>query len=159
MDVRSALKGQYGAGLKMLRQGIVRCPDEMWLEGTHPRTTWRICFHAVFFTHLYLMPSSKDFVKFRKTLRDCAVLWGSPKVREPYSKQEVLDYLDMVLGSMPGWVDALDLSGSESGFSYYPNMSKMEHQLVNIRHLQGHVGQLSELLMMRGIETDWMSSG
>jgi hypothetical protein len=27
---------------------------------------------------------------------------------------------------------------------------------MNLRHLQGHVGQLSELLMAKGIDTDWI---
>lgn len=36
-------------------------------------------------------------------------------------------------------------------------MSKLSHELMNLRHTQGHVGQLSELLMARGIDTDWIS--
>ena len=36
-------------------------------------------------------------------------------------------------------------------------MSKLSHELMNLRHTQGHVGQLSELLMARGIDTDWTS--
>ena len=38
-------------------------------------------------------------------------------------------------------VDALDLDSTESGFSWY-HMSKLEHQFVNIRHIQHHAGQL-----------------
>lgn len=159
MDIRAALKGQYGASLKMLRQAVTRLPDDLWLAGTHPRNTWRIAFHAVFYTHLYLHQSSKEFKKWKGTLKECAALWGNPTVRSPYSKAEVLEYLDHVLSNMPRWVDELDLESAESGFSYYPNMTKFEHQLVNIRHLQGHVGQLSEILMANGIETDWMGSG
>jgi len=34
-------------------------------------------------------------------------------------------------------------------------MSKLSHQIMNLRHIQGHVGQLSELLMAKGIDTDW----
>jgi hypothetical protein len=36
-------------------------------------------------------------------------------------------------------------------------MTKLSHQIMNVRHIQGHVGQLSELLMQRGIDTDWVS--
>jgi hypothetical protein len=36
-------------------------------------------------------------------------------------------------------------------------MGKLSHQILNLRHLQGHVGQLSELLMARGIDIDWVS--
>jgi len=38
-------------------------------------------------------------------------------------------------------VEAMDLDRSESGFSWY-RMSKLEHQLVNIRHIQHHGAQL-----------------
>jgi hypothetical protein len=36
-------------------------------------------------------------------------------------------------------------------------MSKLSHELMNLRHTQGHVGQLSELLMARGIDTGWVA--
>ena len=42
---------------------------------------------------------------------------------------------------------------------WYPGMAKLSHELMNLRHLQGHVGQLSELLLARGIETDWIGKG
>jgi hypothetical protein len=35
----------------------------------------------------------------------------------------------------------LDLDANESGFSWY-RMSKLEHQFVNIRHIQHHAAQL-----------------
>ncbi len=49
------------------------------------------------------------------------------------------------------------LAAGETGFSWYPSMSKLSHELMNLRHLQGHVGQLSELLMAHGIDTDWVA--
>ena len=42
-------------------------------------------------------------------------------------------------------MDALDLNSTESGFSWY-RMSKLEHQLVNIRHIQHHGAQLADRL-------------
>ncbi len=54
-------------------------------------------------------------------------------------------------------VDHLDLAAGETGFSWYKNMGKLSHQLMNLRHIQGHVGQLSELLMAKGIDTDWVA--
>ena len=53
-------------------------------------------------------------------------------------------------------VDALDLEAQETGIPWYKDMSKLSHELLTLRHLQGHVGQLSELLMARGIDTDWI---
>ncbi len=42
-------------------------------------------------------------------------------------------------------VDALDLSSSTSGFHWY-RMPKLEHQIVNIRHIQHHTAQLADRL-------------
>ncbi len=36
---------------------------------------------------------------------------------------------------------ALDLTAATSGFSWYP-VSKLEHQLISLRHLQHHTAHL-----------------
>jgi hypothetical protein len=41
-----------------------------------------------------------------------------------------------------GSVDAADFTWNESGFHY--RMSKLEHQLVNLRHIQHHAAQLAD---------------
>jgi hypothetical protein len=42
-------------------------------------------------------------------------------------------------------LDKLDLENSQSGFPWY-RMSKLEHQLVNLRHIQHHAAQLADRL-------------
>lgn len=54
-------------------------------------------------------------------------------------------------------VDSLDLDTADSGYHWYPNITKLEHEILSIRHIQGHVGQLSERLFEANIETNWMS--
>jgi hypothetical protein len=53
----------------------------------------------------------------------------------------VLEYWEFCDGMVDDAVDALDLDRAECGFSWY-RMSKLEHQFVNIRHIQHHGGQL-----------------
>ncbi len=57
-SVKTGLLRQYKASFDMLRQAVERCPDDLWLEGTHPRNTWRIAYHAANYTHLYLAQNS-----------------------------------------------------------------------------------------------------
>ena len=76
--------------------------------------------------------------------------------RTTYTRAEMLDYLDLVDRGVDGWVDAIDYASSESGFSWY-SIPKLDHQILNIRHLGVHTGQLQELLFARGIDLDWMS--
>jgi hypothetical protein len=155
MEAASALKSQYRAGLAMLRQAVERFPSEAWLGGEHPRNPWRIAYHAVFYTHLYLQPSSDDFQPWAGHRDTIAELWRMPPMVTAYSQAQVIEYIDLVAGKIDALIDRLDLESSATGFSWYPEMTKLEHQMMNLRHLQGHVGQLSEILMAQGIEIDW----
>ena len=164
MDIRGSLGEQYHAGLDMLRQCVEQCPDDMWTAGTHPRTFWRIAFHTVYFTHLYLGQNDSAYQPWPGRRQDFPELWVRPWSLEPYempeaaafsSKREILDYIAYVDGLVDPTVDSLDLETKESGFRWYKSISKLSHQILNIRHIQGHVGQLSELLMMRDIDIEW----
>lgn len=176
--IREALKEQFGAGLAMLRACIVACPDDLWTaefpcppddDRTLTRTFERIAFHAVYFTHLYLGQDEASFetpVGLAVYKREAnAGLWSPPWSAEPFelpntvpahAKSEILEYVDYVM-SLLRTLDTVDLAAPSSGFHWYPRHSKLAHELLNLRHLQGHVGQLTELLMARGIDVDWVS--
>jgi hypothetical protein len=165
MEMRSALKEQYHAGLAMLSQSVRICPDDLWRSGTYPRTFERIAFHAAFFTQLYAGQNESAFQPWPDAREDLRGLWGGPDELEPYelpptvkplTQGEMMQYLAFVDGLIDPIVDNLDLEAEDTGFPWYKNMSKLSHELMNLRHLQGHVGQLSELLMARDIDIDWV---
>lgn len=167
MTLRQALREQYHAGLAMLAECVEKCPEAAWLEGTHPRTFWRIAFHAAFYTHLYLGQNEEAFQPWpgrREGIHPG--LWRQPWEVEPYElpegaesygRAEILGYIRFIDALVDPIVDDLDLDSDETGFSWYRNMGKLSHQLMNLRHIQGHVGQLSELLMAKSIDTDWIA--
>jgi hypothetical protein len=158
MDVRDALIGQYHAALRMLRQCVELCPDELWVSGPFPREFGKIAYHAAFYGHLYMGQS----VAVMRTIPE-----HSDAARELYeedaepveilSRQVVMDYIDQIREQVDATILALDLETSDSGFEWYGRFNKLEHVILSIRHIQGHVGQLSERLMAAGIETDWIS--
>ena len=161
MELRQALKEQYHAGLAMLAECVAKCPEGIWLKGEPPRTFWRIALHAAFYTHLYMGQNEEACQPWpgRREGIDHG-LWEDPAYPEGgeiYRRDEILDYIWFVDKLVDPTVDQLNLDSDETGFSWYPNMSKLSHELMNLRHLQGHVGQLSELLMARGIDTDWVA--
>lgn len=165
MDLlRCSLIEQYRAGLVMLAQCVERCPDDLWAAGRHPRTFWRIAYHAAFYTHLYLGQDEAAFVPWPGLRPGADALWGSdvepfrlPEEIPPYAPAEVLDYIAFVDALIEPTVAALDLTVTGTGFPWYPpEMTKLSHELMTLRHLQGHVGQLSELLMACGIDIDWV---
>lgn len=164
MDTRAALKSQYHGALAMLRQAIERCPDDLWAAGEHPRTFWRIAYHALFSTHFYLQPDMDAFRPWEGHREDANFLnnvpWpphGLPKVVPAYTREDLLAYWQLCDAMIDGDIDRLDLDAQECGFPWY-RMPKLDHQMMNIRHIQQHVGQLAERLVAAGADPDWMGT-
>ena len=166
VKLQQALKEQYHAALAMLAECVEKCPEDMWLQGEHPRTYWRIVFHAAFFTQVGLGQNEAAFQPWpgrREGIHQG--LWEDPAYVEPYElpegvesygRREMHDYIRYVDQLVDPIVDGLDLDADDSGFRWYDDMGKLSNELMNLRHIQGHVGQLSELLMARGIDIEWV---
>ena len=163
MDVRAAIKGQYHAVLATLRQAIEQCPPQLWTAGEHPRAFWRIAYHAVFYTHLYMVQREKEFVAWEHHRDEAHFVdrlpWPPhdwPPEVEPYTPRQVLEYLAQVDAMVDATVDALDLETDDSGFWWY-TMPKLDHELMNIRHTEHHAAQLGERLTLAGLDgLDWI---
>lgn len=155
MDAKKAIKRQHHLGLAMLRQCIERCPEDFWTSGKHPRTYWRIVYHALYYTYKYLQRNEREFVEWRHHRPKTEHLWGRPGQAEPYSQAQLLEFLAFVDENVDSLIDDLDLDHRTSGFNMY-GMPKLALLLLNLRHLQGHVGQLSDRLMEQGIDVDWL---
>jgi hypothetical protein len=167
--LRSALKSQYHASLAMLREAVERCPDALWLDEGPKNAFWQVAYHTLFFTHLYLQPRVEAFrpwAQHRGGVQHEDGIAGPPDpastlplIPEPYSKEQALAYWSVVDEMVDPAVDALDLASPESGFYWYP-ISKLEHQLVNLRHVQHHLAQLADRLRAaEDIGVRWVGSG
>jgi hypothetical protein len=163
MDLNKIIKSQYHASLAMLRQAIEKCPDTLWISTAQKNHIWRIAFHALFYTHLYLQPTEADFLRWSGHRDESQFLgrrpWPpheEPTIGEPYTRQEVLTYLDYCSEQVDAIVDGLILD-NPSGFEWLP-FNKTELQFYNIRHLQQHIGELCERLGNEGIEVDWIGT-
>lgn len=153
--IRSALKAQYHAALDMLRNGVKACPDDLWLSTTVRNAPWQIAYHTLYFTHLYLQRTSADFTPWQGhqggVQHEDGIAGpddpssGLPLLPQPYSKEQVLAYWDFVDEQVDARVDDTDVFGADSGFSWY-KIPKLEHQIVNIRHLQIGAAQLGARL-------------
>ena len=158
MVVKEAIKSQYRASLAMLRQAIELCPDGLWEDASYANPFWRVAYHAIFYTHLYLHATHDDIVPWEKHQEGMRLLGPSAPEVKTYSKAEVLDYLAFCLAGMEEQVDALDQE-AESGFDWIP-FGKLELQFYNIRHVQQHTGELCERLGAHGeIEVKWVGKG
>ena len=151
--VVAALKSQFLASLKMLQDAVEQCPDELWARESDLNQSWQIAYHALYFVHLYAMQSLEAFTPWSgqhapSQNDDCTAGPPDPNstlplLPEPYTKQEVLEYCRYVSEHVGEWLEALDLSSPESGFSWY-RVPKLEHLFVTLRHLPLHTGQIME---------------
>lgn len=146
----------------MLRATIEQCSDDVWKDAAGKVAFWQIAYHALFFTHYYLQPDEHNFEAWEHH-REGYESFGSPsgqsgagpQIDQPYTKAELLDYCHVLDGLIDTSVDALDLASPESGFHWY-GISKLDHQLVNLRHIQHHVGGLNARLRAAGLESvEW----
>ncbi|MBI4719022.1 MAG: DinB family protein [Planctomycetes bacterium] len=161
MDVRAALKSQYHAALAMLRQAVEHCPDDLWNEGPNPAPFWQVAYHTLFFTHLYLQTNEACFRPWDQHREGHEDLPWPPDsgraIPTPYTKDQVLDYWRFCSAAVDAAVDTLDLASSQSGFSWHKTMTKLEHQIQNIRHIQHHAAFLSARLRARtDVEVRWV---
>lgn len=166
--LRAALKSQYHAGLAMLRESVEQCPEDEWTSADHVNAFWQVAYHAVFFAHFYLAPEEAAFrpwAQHQSNVQNPDGIAGPPDpesslplIPKPYSKSQVLAYCRHCEELIDGAVDALDLHSPSSGFSWYP-ITKLEHQLVNLRHLGHHVGQLADRVRSStGVGTRWFGA-
>src|SRR5579862_1754906 len=135
MELRTALKRQYHSGLSMLKQAIERCPEELWAARDHPRSYWRIVYHTLFYTHLYLHQTEGDFIRWHQHQGGNPSLasdpWPPGTGPKPYTKAETLEYWAICDAFVDPGVDSLDLDAPSCGFYWY-DMTKLEHQFVNL---------------------------
>ena len=165
MNIQAALKGQYHAAMAMLKQAIELCPEDLWAGGENPVAFWRVAYHALFFTHLYLQPNVEAFRPWEHHREEHEFLGPlpypphrEPRIGEPYTKAQVLEYWQVCDVMVDTAVDQLDLDAEDCGFPWY-TLNKLEHQINNIRHVQHHAALLAgRLRLARGTDVQWAGS-
>jgi len=164
MITKDIIKAQYRASLEMLEEAVVKCPEVLWDAQDDRNRFWHIAYHALFYTHLYLQDSWETFVQWPKHRKEYEFLgpvpWpphNEPNIGKPYTKSEILEYLDVCRNVVEERVSSVNLE-AESGFHWLP-FTKLELQFYNIRHTQHHVGQLTDRLRTRvDIGVGWVGT-
>ena len=156
MKIKPQIQSQYHASLAMLRSVVEKFPEAQWNSDMDQNKSWHIAYHAVFYAHFYLHPTADDYQPWPKHRQEARSLQqDDDQAPQPFTKHEVLEFIDYLSERVDGLVDALDLE-AESGFYWLP-FNKLELQFYNIRHLMLHVGELAERLWtVAGEETSWV---
>ena len=148
MTLQAVLKSQYHASLVMLLEAIEGCPADLWTSDQYANQFWQVAYHTLFYTDLYLQPAEAAFTPWEhhRPGHHRFEARADPAVSlTPYSVGELTAYCGRCQDMVDSAVDRLDLRSPESGFSWY-QMPKLELQVLNLRHLQHHTGQLADRL-------------
>jgi len=154
--MKNELVWEYNAALKMLLDTVVKCPDELWESVEYENAFWRIAYHALFYTALYLSESPDKFVPWDKHILNYNSLDTVTHDQQPiiinavYLKNDIIDYAGCISDSLENMVSDKN-NNEQCGFSWI-RMNRLQLHLYNIRHLQHHVGQLTERLHRAGIK-------
>ncbi|MBC8145737.1 MAG: DinB family protein [bacterium] len=147
---------QYRASLTMLRTAIENYPDELWLDQSFVNPAWRIAYHALYYTHLYLTRTEEEFVPWEHAIAEANHM-GEPlkEGAAPHPRESILEYLDWIYGFVPVGLSNKPFDSS-SGFDWI-TMNRGQLHIYNLRHLQHHMGQLAERLKSEAdVSIDWV---
>jgi hypothetical protein len=162
MSHQAVLKRQYHACLAMLLEAIENCPTELWLSGRYVRAYWQIAYHTLYYADLYLCQEESAFTPWEMHRHEHHRFVAPDEILltlHPYTPLEAIAYLHDLDARIDAAVDALDLDATSSGFSGY-QMPKFEHQIVSLRHMQHHLGQLTDRLRQEaGWGVRWVVGG
>ena len=78
MSVKEMIQSQYLASLAMVGEAISQCPDDLWLDPAFKNRFWQVSYHTLFYTHLYLQDSEKDFVPWSRHRKEYQFLGPLP---------------------------------------------------------------------------------
>ena len=166
--IREILKSQYHASLAMLRESIELCPDDLWTSTVFTNAFWQVAYHTLYFGHAYVGAGQDAFVPWEHHQADNQNPDGIPGppdqdstlplIPRPYTKAQVLAYWQFLDDNVGAFVDALEIFSPECGFPRY-RVPKLEHQMVNLRHIQHGAAQLANRLRLKlDIGVKWVGS-
>jgi hypothetical protein len=148
--MKADLLSQYKIALGMLRGVVGEMSEELWLDREqHRNAAWHIAYHTVYYANYYCSPTEEAVKQWSETKVDYRILGKTPwppheefAPDEPYSRDEIATYIDFVLEVIPGDLDAFE--PEKPCWPGWYDQTQYEFQLNSLRHIQHHVGQLTE---------------
>lgn len=140
--MKHVIISQYQAALTMLREAVDSCSDELWVDPSYRHRFWRVAYHTLFFTDMYLTTDEHTFRAWNGHSNHMQDLAVARLDDQPYQRTDIQHYADAICNKIRPSVTDCEMD-APSGFHWLP-FTKLELQLYNIRHVQHHAGQLIE---------------
>jgi len=161
--MKKELASQYEIALTMLKGVIDEIDDHLWSDSSGSKdAAWHIAYHAVFYANIYCSPSEEAISSWDKECRDHQILGPTPwpphdrfVPSEPYSKSEIIEFVNFVLDAIPDYLEQLD--PEQACWPHWYKQNQLEFHLNNLRHIQHHTAQLIE--RNNGSSVGWIGAG
>lgn len=156
---------QYGAAFKALEKIINICPDEFWEDLTNGPELYKIIYHTLFFTDLYLSSTKDESEDFNPKFSHAEDFRSSKENFHPkewersLSKNEIMSYLKDLKVKGRKRIEDLTIEQlvTNSLFNWHGS-SLLSSLLYNLRHIMLHIGALQVRLRIYGVEERfWVS--
>jgi hypothetical protein len=149
MNAQETVQSQYLAALKMLKEAIVKCPPSVWNARADKDKFWFKVQHVLYWAHVDVRATSVGFKPWKGH--------GRPVAGRPASREQLLQYLAYIEEHVARPASRADLiSSARSGAKHADQLGRA---IASIRHIQQHVGELSERLGTRqGTVLHWTES-
>ena len=155
---------QFGAAIDMLDDVLRACPDDLWharlwdnpSERPEYAQVWYRVYHTLFWLDLYLTGAEEGFAP--PAPFSLVEMQEDDLPERSYSKDELQAYLAYCRRKCQATLEALTDETAQRRCRFaWGDVSFVELQLYNMRHVQEHAAQLSLLLGQKGVSTpDWV---
>ena len=143
---KASLWQQFGAGIDMLENALLACPDALWSDRSKRPEFWYVAYHALFFLDFYLSDSLEGFAPPAPFTLDELDPAGLLPER-PYTRAELRAYLEHGREKCRATIEALTDEKARRRCAFpWGEVSGAELLLYNMRHVQHHAAQLNLIL-------------
>jgi hypothetical protein len=161
--MKRELASQYEIALTMLKGVVEETDEDIWLHTDEVKeAAGHIAYHVVYYTNIYCSPSEEAVKRWEKQSNEGHVLGPTPwppherfVPTQSYTKADIIEFIDFVLGVIPGYLEHLE--PEEPCWPHWYKLNQFEFHLNNLRHIQHHMAQLIE--RNGGSSVGWIGVG
>lgn len=145
----AVLRRQLEPTMEMLKHLIGACPDEFWMDARQPY--WKHIFHATTSMKFWFRLQREEVFQipdFGKNITEAL----DEECSDYPTKEEMTKYVDEILGVARAYMDQLTDDKLMEPCVLFEEVTKMDVVLMQIRHVQHHIGYCNSILNVNDFE-------
>lgn len=145
----AVLRRQLEPTLQMLEHLIAACPDDFWMDAR--QKYWRHVFHATTSMKFWFRQQSDEEFTIPNFGKDIVEDLDKECTDYP-TKEEMQKYMKEILSMAYAFMDDLTDEKLLAPCVLFEEITKTDVILMQIRHVQHHIGYCNSILNSKGLE-------